>query len=509
MKQKDQLFQLIKSLNSSEKRFFKIYSSRHVIGEQNNYIQLFDAIEKMKAYDEKKLMKKFEGEKLVNRFSVAKSYLYDLILRSMNQFHAKKNVNNELLELLRKVSFLFDKNLFEQANKHIRKAKKLALEYEILSIYPEIIKWEKQVWDSQFYAGKKFNEIKILRTKEKEVLEKLDNINEFWFLNTQLYYQYNLQGIVRNAKDFKKVENVIHSPIMENEEHALSYQAEFLQNKIFSTYYFVLRDFGNCYKYISKLVDLMESRPQILDKKPMEYVQSVNNLLNMTAVMGKTDETEIQLQKLLNMMEDEKYLKSKNLQVKLFESFYYHTINLHRNRRDFIGGLKHIKPIKEGFEKYGKKLNEVGRTMLSYHIFQLCYGAKRHELALDWIDQILANPNPKVHQEIFMFSKLLKIILEYHLDKKEGYKTSIKKAYRYLLNKKSTYKFEKSILVFIKSLPSLESTEDFIKLLESYQKKLEVLSEDPLEKKAFAYFDLRTWLKEEVSSLKLQELQSS
>ncbi len=504
MKQKDQLFQLIKSLNSSEKRFFKIYSSRHVIGEQNNYIYLFDAIDNLVEYDEKKLIKKFEGKKFVNRFSVAKSYLYDLILRSMNQYHSQKNVDNQLLELLRRISFLFDKNLYDQANKHIRKAKKLAKEYEILSIYPEIIKWEKKVWDSQFYAGKKFNEIKTLKAQEQEVLQKLDNINEYWLLNTQLYYQYNLQGIVRNERDFKKVESVIHSPLMENEGQALSYQAEYLRAKIFSTYYFVLRDFENCYKYISKLVDLMETRPQILDRKPLEFVQSVNNLLNMTAVLAKTDETEMHLQKLRNMMEEEKYRKSKKLQVKLFESFYYHTINLHRNRRDFVGGLKHIKPIKEGFEKYGKKVNEVGRTMLSYHVFQLCYGAKRHELALDWIDQILANPNPKVHQEIFMFSKLLKIILEYHLAKKEDYKSSIKQAYRYLLSKKSKYKFEKSIVKFLKSLTKLESMEDFIELLENYQNELEKLTKDPLEQRAFAYFDLRTWLKEEVSRLKLQ-----
>ena len=37
------LFELIKSLNKSEKRYFKLFSSRHTIGEENGYLKLFDS----------------------------------------------------------------------------------------------------------------------------------------------------------------------------------------------------------------------------------------------------------------------------------------------------------------------------------------------------------------------------------------------------------------------------------------------------------------------------------
>ncbi len=48
----NQLFQLIKSLNKSEKRYFNLYASRHTIGEKNNYVILFEAIDKQIEYDE-------------------------------------------------------------------------------------------------------------------------------------------------------------------------------------------------------------------------------------------------------------------------------------------------------------------------------------------------------------------------------------------------------------------------------------------------------------------------
>ncbi|MFL2570564.1 MAG: hypothetical protein ACJ0QL_01640 [Parvicellaceae bacterium] len=51
------LFDLISSLTMSEKRYFKLFSSRHVIGESNDYIHLFNAIEKQKVYSEDVLKK--------------------------------------------------------------------------------------------------------------------------------------------------------------------------------------------------------------------------------------------------------------------------------------------------------------------------------------------------------------------------------------------------------------------------------------------------------------------
>lgn len=56
-------------MSKPEKRYFKVFSSRHVIGDQNNYQILFDAIDKLAEYDESKLMKKFENEAFINHFS--------------------------------------------------------------------------------------------------------------------------------------------------------------------------------------------------------------------------------------------------------------------------------------------------------------------------------------------------------------------------------------------------------------------------------------------------------
>ena len=57
----DTLFQLIKSLEKSEKRNFKLYATRNSSSEELKSIQLFDALDKIDVYDEAILLKKNES----------------------------------------------------------------------------------------------------------------------------------------------------------------------------------------------------------------------------------------------------------------------------------------------------------------------------------------------------------------------------------------------------------------------------------------------------------------
>ena len=69
-KASNHLHELIHSLNKSEKRYFKVFSSRHTIGEENAYIKLFDYLDKMDEYDEEVVFCHFKGQAFLNKFSI-------------------------------------------------------------------------------------------------------------------------------------------------------------------------------------------------------------------------------------------------------------------------------------------------------------------------------------------------------------------------------------------------------------------------------------------------------
>lgn len=118
------LHELIKSLTKSEKRYFKIYSSRHTIGEENNYIQLFDYIEQQEEYNEEILFQHFKGAAFLNKFSITKNRLYDSVIKALDAYHANNSLEAQLYKQLHASTILYDKGLYKQSLKLLLSAKK-------------------------------------------------------------------------------------------------------------------------------------------------------------------------------------------------------------------------------------------------------------------------------------------------------------------------------------------------------------------------------------------------
>jgi len=102
MEQQDELFQLIRSLSKSEKKFFTQYVNIYEKGSSPIYLQLFDFLNTEPVYDEAKIFKKFREANFKKNFPVTKHYLKNLIcrltLKGMNHIitkhlkHLKKKI---------------------------------------------------------------------------------------------------------------------------------------------------------------------------------------------------------------------------------------------------------------------------------------------------------------------------------------------------------------------------------------------------------------------------------
>ena len=67
---------LIDRMSAAEKRAFKIYASAY--DGNKKYLNLFEAIESQKVYNETELKEKFKGN-----FPVLKKYLFDTLIESL------------------------------------------------------------------------------------------------------------------------------------------------------------------------------------------------------------------------------------------------------------------------------------------------------------------------------------------------------------------------------------------------------------------------------------------
>ena len=129
----DELFLLIKSLTPSEKRYFKVHATRHVIGKSNHYEKLFDALDALpddQDYDEAAFKKTLRGKSYGKHLSDEKSNLREMLLRAMRLYHAERTPKGRLVEMIHEINFLYSKGFVRNCQQQIEKAIKLATETE-------------------------------------------------------------------------------------------------------------------------------------------------------------------------------------------------------------------------------------------------------------------------------------------------------------------------------------------------------------------------------------------
>ncbi len=106
----DTLFQLVHSLEKSEKRHFKLYIKRSSGNEDLKIIQLFDALDKLNEYDEKLLLKKLPSIQKP-QLNNLKTHLYKQLLASLRLLKTADNVDLQLTEQLDYARILYTKGL--------------------------------------------------------------------------------------------------------------------------------------------------------------------------------------------------------------------------------------------------------------------------------------------------------------------------------------------------------------------------------------------------------------
>ncbi|MFN6038077.1 MAG: hypothetical protein ACK452_06390, partial [Bacteroidota bacterium] len=89
IKRKNDLHELIHSMSRTEKRHFRLFSGLYR-NEKTDYQLLYNAIQTQSNYNEQQIADSFKDKKFIKNLDIKKHYLYDLILKSLSNYHADK-----------------------------------------------------------------------------------------------------------------------------------------------------------------------------------------------------------------------------------------------------------------------------------------------------------------------------------------------------------------------------------------------------------------------------------
>ncbi len=497
----DDLFQLIRSLSKNEKGYFKKYVSKHIVGEQNNYVRLFDAIDHQESYDEKKIKLQFKGEIFIKHFPSEKNYLYNLILRSLSEFHSESSSEKQLRDLIHSIELLYDKGLYKQCKKILTRAKKLAVFFEKPLAQLQLHEWESKILISlaQFDKLKTFAaESKI---QQSQLFNQFHNYSQYRRLEEKMFLLSKKFGYPRNRTERSRYEKIIRNPIIKNGKKATMFRSKLHFYNIQSYYFDVLGKHKESFRFRKMLVDYAEKYPHLIHDDQQRYVIALNNLLNSQDELGLREECEITIGKLTSLQ-----TKSMNIRARIFGYVWHIRMTQNILSGEFKELVSHAKEIEEGLKRYGRLLHPEFLLAFKYQFFYGYFGVGDYSSALKWMNQLLNDGTIKIRPEIYFFARIMNLVLHFEMGNTELLAYNIRNTYRLFIKQKRLFRFETVMLRFIRKSGKYNSPSEIRAGFSELKKQLVDLQKDPYESQTLAFFDIIAWLESKITRRSFGEI---
>jgi len=494
----DKVFQLIKSLTKAEKRYFKLYTSKQA-GERNNHQLLFDAIDHLDEYEEALLKKSIRNKALLNSLPIAKTRLYDVILRSLDAFHANSSIDAQLKRTLHCAEILYKKSLYSQSQKLLDGAKKLAYKYDKHTSLLEIFMWEKLLIEKDNYENVGDQELEDMMHENTRIVRLIEVYNDFWGIKSRLFNILNKRGKARSEEGLTRLKSIIDDTLLNREPEHVFYQSEYLYNHIYSAYYFGVGDYANSFKYLKANVDHIEANLDKFQEEPNIYFSILTNIVYVASQLKDYTSVFFYLKKLRELPKTMEIRNNEDLEIKLFSSANSIELTIHFLTGEFEKGLELLPQVENGLMLYEHKLNSVRKAFFYFNIAIIYFGAKKYNDALKWTNRLLNDIGISQSLDIYCFGQLLNLLIHIELNNKNLLPYALRSTQRYLSTRNRYFQFEESFLDLITKLLRSPDPISEVEQYEDFLEKIRSLQEDPLEKAAFEYFDFVSWAESKVS----------
>ena len=486
------LFDLIHSLTKSEKRYFKLMSSRHTIGEENNYIRLFDALDKQNEYSEEKLFTQFKGEAFLNRFSITKKRLYDHILFSLDSFHSSNSLDAQLFKMLHSFDILFEKSLYEQSRRVLRSAEKLAKKHQKDEILLLIFKKEKKLVETEGNSAVDNAKIVELTHKVTATITEVHTYNHLWEIKSKLFLLMSKRGIARCSEDIDIYSEICDQlKAFKNDLNKHGNEINYLYYHTLSAYYYAIGDLSRSLKYLEENLKLFENEGHTLIVEPNKQVSVYTNAIYVADRLGFHKQS---IQYLTSLKKIAKTLDAnEDLSIKLFSSISSIEFSLCIRKGDFDSAQKIAEKVTSQLEAYGDKITPLRRAFLEFKLAVVSLGIEDYSKSLYWVNQILNNPELDKTEDIVGFTQLLDLLIHIELNHDKLLPYSLKSTLRFFKTRNRLYNFEKVFLQFIGKLIKCTDQFEIQNLWEELYNDLATITDNDFESIALEYFDFKSW----------------
>lgn len=482
------LHELIHSMNRSEKRYFKLFAQMQGKTD-NNYIQLFDAINKQKVYDEEALKQKFA--KKIKQFGSTKFFLYKLILKSLRIAHSDDSIHYTIADQLREADLLIRRNLYDQAGKIIDKCIEVAEKYDFHSWLLMAYQEKQRIILQKGRTKNYLIELERICAKGRQLLKGFEEGLSYAELSAKFNYLSEMNDD-QTVDSLQTLEELMQSELLQDESQATFFESQKMFYHIHTLYNYAQKNWEQMYGYAKKRVAIYEAQKYRIDHDPLAYIAALHNFMIACELVGEYEEQLLVLEKMRQVK-----VKRKDVQAKVLLQSRYFELNLYLKMKHRDAAQKTALQFREELNVLGEKI--AYELLLNFHIQLIMFFliAKDLDKSFEHLEYVQSYPH--ILKVDMTYRHLLILELLYHIAAGNDLllPNKARSMYRYLQSQQQT-DFEKSLIELARyRLPNAVNPKERKAMLQAWEVEVEVILER--EKQVlplFEHFDVVEWIGE-------------
>jgi len=498
----DILFQLVHSLEKSEKRNFSLYIKRSSSKADLKVLQLFNAISALPEYDEKILLKKLvtvEKPQLAN----LKTHLYRQLLASLRLLKSAGSIELLLNEQIDSARILYNKGLYLQSLKILERAKDLAAAHYQDNFLLQIISLEKKIETLHITRSVK-DRADQLEAEANVINERRTSITRLSNLALQLYSWYIRHGHARNQMDEAAVRKFFRASLPNEHAQLTSFYERMYLFQSYCWYAFIRQDFLMYYRYSRKWVSLFHDEKKMIPVETGHYIKGFHTLLNAHFDLRNFRAFRETLAVFEAFANSEAANLHDTFRVTSFVYIYSARLNWHLMTGTFTEGLLLVPAVEERLEEYSRYIDRHRVLVFNYKIASLYFGNGDFKVSIDYLHKIINDPSD-LRTDLQCYARLLHLIAHYELGNEEILESLIKSVYRFMARMHNLTLIEEEVFKFLRK-SFYVSLETLKPELEIFLKQVKRFEKDRFETRSFAYLDVISWLESKVHQRPMNEI---
>lgn len=462
----DDLFDLVKSLNKAEKRYFKMMSK--VFKETSEHIRLFDFLEKSKSWYSG-LLENFESGYSGNQAALKKRYLKEQIFNSLRSYHKKQTATSVILILIQDIEILYHKRLFQQCAKTVSKAKRIAGNHERFGLYLELLGWERRLIASTLDT---YNITETTISKEEDVIHAQYR-NVVWAkqLQSKVFEFKKKNGFLKSGQ-IKELNALVSKDEIENAPQLLSKRASFYFLWAQSIYFWMLSDHEKSYATSNKISKVYSDVVN-----PEDYFFGLLEHITACICTHRYEEVLARLIDLEGLIEKEVFGNYPAIR----ERFLYYQENYSLIANVILGRKeplkKFVNQVVERLEREKENNMSQIRQVLNSTLGHVYFVLEDYEQSKNLYWSILNVSKGDLRRDILDNAKLFYLFILYEMRKYDLLEFELDSSYKYFNQNRKRYTYELNMikkLMKVSDFSSNTEREHFAhEVLKQMQSKIE------------------------------------